>query len=137
MRTVNDSILITKERIRRLVGVPLVVKVMSGRGKSSLYHGEVTAVFPAVFSIRTDSGEVKTFSYSDVHSGNVLFLKPKDRPLIALCYSKSPSTRRASFYAFFCFFSTVSTTPMMRATATPSTLAQTSVLKKADFTVKV
>ena len=78
MRTVNDSILITKERIRRLVGVPLVVKVMSGRGKSSLYHGEVTAVFPAVFSIRTDSGEVKTFSYSDVHSGNVLFLKPKD-----------------------------------------------------------
>ena len=78
MRTVNDSILITKERIRRLVGVPLVVKVMSGRGKSSLHHGEVTAVFPAVFSIRTDSGEVKTFSYSDVHSGNVLFLKPKD-----------------------------------------------------------
>jgi uncharacterized protein Veg len=76
MREIGDSILFTKERVRSLKDVHVVVKVVSGRGKSSLVSGTVTAVFPSVFSVTTDNGEVKTFSYSDVHSGGVLFLNP-------------------------------------------------------------
>lgn len=78
MREIGKSILSTKERIKHLVGIPLVVKVTNGRGKSTLFHGEVTLLYPSIFSILTDTGEIKTFSYSDVHSGNVLFLKPEN-----------------------------------------------------------
>ena len=73
MREIGDSILLTKERVRSLKDVPVVVKVVSGRGKNCLVSGKITAVFPSVFTLTTDAGEMKTFSYSDVHSGGVLF----------------------------------------------------------------
>jgi uncharacterized protein Veg len=75
MREIATSIHNTIERIKCLEGIPLVVKVIGPRGKSSLICGVVTDIFPAVFTILTDHGEKKTFSYSDVHSGNILFLK--------------------------------------------------------------
>ncbi len=75
MRESCTPISFTKERVKRLVGVPCILKVTSGRGKSQLFHGEVVSVFPSVFTVQTESGEVRTFAYSDVHSGNVLFLK--------------------------------------------------------------
>lgn len=76
MREVATSISNTIERIKCLKGIPLIVKVVGPRGKSTLYYGEVSDIFPAVFTVSTATGEKKTFSYSDVHSGNVLFLKP-------------------------------------------------------------
>ena len=75
MREIASSIISTKERVKCLQGIPLVVKVVGPRGKSTLFYGEVKDVFPAVFTVRTTIGETKTFSYSDVHSGNILFLK--------------------------------------------------------------
>ncbi len=69
-----------KSRVKKLIGIPVLIKVNSGRGKSALYRGEVTAVFPAVFSVKLDTGELKTFSYADVHTRGVLFLKPEDKP---------------------------------------------------------
>ncbi|MBO5654590.1 MAG: hypothetical protein J6S32_00995 [Clostridia bacterium] len=75
MREIATSIHNTIERIKCLEGIPLVVKVIGPRGKSSLIYGVVTDIFPAVFTVVTDSGEKKTFSYSDVHAGNILFLK--------------------------------------------------------------
>lgn len=75
MREVASSITNTIERIKRLKGIPLIVKVVGPRGKSTLFYGEVTDIFPAVFTVVTPSGEKKTFSYSDVHSGNIFFLK--------------------------------------------------------------
>lgn len=78
MRTTFNTILSTKAQVHSIVGVPLLVKVCVGRGKYTIFQGEVTSVFPSVFTVKTDCGEVKTFSYSDVHSGNVLFLKPEN-----------------------------------------------------------
>ena len=75
MREIASSIINTKERIKCLQGISLVVKIVGPRGKSTLFYGEVKDVFPAVFTIVTNTGETKTFSYSDVHSGNILFLK--------------------------------------------------------------
>lgn len=51
------------------------MKVSEGRGKSTLLKGSIVAVFPAVFTVRLESGEVRTFSYSDVHTRGVMFLK--------------------------------------------------------------
>ena len=75
MREIASSISNTIERIKCLQGIPLIVKVVGPRGKSTLFYGEVKDVFPAVFTVELASGEKKTFSYSDVHSGNIFFLK--------------------------------------------------------------
>ncbi|MBD5091914.1 MAG: hypothetical protein K2J16_06010 [Clostridia bacterium] len=77
MREIGQNLDNTKERVKKLLNIPVLIKINSGRGKSTLCHGEVTAVFPAVFSVRLDSGELKTFSYADVHTRGVLFLKPE------------------------------------------------------------
>lgn len=77
MREIGQNLDTTKERVKKLLNVPVLIKINSGRGKSTLCRGEVTALFPAVFSVKLDSGELKTFSYADVHTRGVLFLKPQ------------------------------------------------------------
>ena len=77
MREIGTGITLTKERVRRLKGLPLIIKVNGGRGKCTLFYGEVIDVFPSVFTVKTSDGDKKTFSYSDVHAGSVLFLKPQ------------------------------------------------------------
>lgn len=75
MREIGQSIEKTKARVEKLVGIPLLMKVNEGRGKSALYRGSIISVFPAVFTVKLESGEIKTFSYSDVHTRGILFLK--------------------------------------------------------------
>ncbi len=69
-KTINDA----KLSVEKLLGVPLLLKVNEGRGKITLYHGSVLTVFPSIFVVKLENGETKTFSYSDVHSGNVMFV---------------------------------------------------------------
>lgn len=76
MREIGQTIQNVKRRVAGLVGVPVLVKISSGRGKSELFRGEVSKIYPAVFSLTLDTGEQKTFSYADVHTGCVLFLNP-------------------------------------------------------------
>ncbi len=78
MREIGQSIDGAKARVKQLVGIPVVLKINTGRGKSTLVKGEVTATFPAVFTVILDDGQSRTFSYSDVHMKNVLFLPRKD-----------------------------------------------------------
>ena len=78
MREIGQSITGAKERVQKLVGIPVLMKINVGRGKSTLIKGEVTAVFPAVFTVKSDDGQNHTFSYCDVHTKNVLFLKNKE-----------------------------------------------------------
>lgn len=54
------------------------MRVDEGRGRSTLRRGSIIAVFPAVFTVRMDDGEVRTFSYSDVHTRGVMFLKDEE-----------------------------------------------------------
>lgn len=76
MRDSGKSILETKDGVRRLKGVPLLVRIDSGRGKTTVVRGRVDGVFPAVFTLRLDNGEIRSFSYSDVHTRGVMFLPP-------------------------------------------------------------
>ncbi|MDE6302560.1 MAG: hypothetical protein K2M36_03110 [Clostridia bacterium] len=76
MREIGQNLDYAKEKVKRLLNIPVLIKINSGRGKSSLVKGEITAVFPAVFSVKLDTGETKTFSYADVHTRGVLFLNP-------------------------------------------------------------
>lgn len=74
MREIGKGIAETKTRVEKLVGVPLLIKVCEGRGKSSLLRGSIIKVFPAVFTVMLESGEIRTFSYSDVHTRGIMFL---------------------------------------------------------------
>lgn len=75
MREIGQGIESTKTRVEKLMGIPLLMKVNEGRGKSSVYRGSIISVFPAVFTVKLENGDVKTFSYSDVHTRGILFLK--------------------------------------------------------------
>lgn len=74
MREIGKGIAETKTRVEKLVGVPLLIKVSEGRGKNSLLRGSIIKVFPAVFTVMLESGEIRTFSYSDVHTRGIMFL---------------------------------------------------------------
>ncbi len=78
MREIGRDLSAAKARVKRLIGVPVLIKINGGRGKSSLFHGEVIAAFPAVFSVKLDGGEHKTFSYADVQTRGIMFLKPSE-----------------------------------------------------------
>lgn len=78
MREIGKGIGEAKARVQKLAGVPLLMKVSEGRGRSALFRASIIAVFPAVFTVKTENGEVRTFSYSDVHTRGVMFL-PDDK----------------------------------------------------------
>ncbi len=81
MREPGKGIAGTKAGVERLIGMPLVMKVNEGRGRTGMFRGQVIAVFPAVFTVRTESGEIRTFSYSDVHTRGIMFLRDCDSSL--------------------------------------------------------
>lgn len=78
MRQIGQQLDGTKSKVQKLMGIPVVVKIVGARGKSMLCKGKVSALFPAVFTVQMDDGSTRTFSYNDVHAKNVLFLKRKD-----------------------------------------------------------
>lgn len=78
MREIGQQIDYAKKKVQRLVGIPVVVKIIGVRGKATLCGGKVCAMFPSVFTVQMDDGTTRTFSYSDVHTKTVLFLKRDD-----------------------------------------------------------
>lgn len=79
MREIGQTLAAAKERVSKLKDIPLIIKVTGCRKKANLYRGSIVAVFPAVFSVKTESGELKTFSYADVQTKSVAFLKPDEK----------------------------------------------------------
>ncbi len=75
MREIGTDTSESKERVKKLTGIPLLLKIDEGRGRSSIYHGTIINTFPAVFSVKLENGAIKTFSYSDVHTKGIMFLK--------------------------------------------------------------
>lgn len=78
MREIGQNINFAKESVSQLLNVPVLVKIRTGKGKSTLCHGIVTALFPSVFSIKLENGDTRTFSYSDVHTKCVVLRSLKD-----------------------------------------------------------
>ena len=63
------------DRLNKLKGYPLIVKVNRGRNKIERLEGEIEATYPNVFTVRLADGGLSSFSYADVLSKNVLFLR--------------------------------------------------------------
>ena len=67
----------TMERLNKLKGQPLVVKVNRGRNKVERYEGEIESTYPKVFTVRLTVGGLSSFTFADVLAKNNLFLKRK------------------------------------------------------------
>lgn len=75
MREVGKSFLDSKEQVEKFIGVRAIIKICERHGKETLVYGMVDRLFPSVFTVRLDSGEIRSFSYSDVHTGNIIFTR--------------------------------------------------------------
>ncbi len=74
MREIKHEIGFAKERVEKLKGIPVRLRVNRGRNKTSDYIGEIRDNYAAVFTFRTKD-ELMTFSYNDLLTKNILIFK--------------------------------------------------------------
>jgi uncharacterized protein Veg len=77
MREPGQNLDLVKKRVELLRGTPVLLKVNEGRNKINCYLGAVEEIYPSVFTFRLNDEKVKTFSYSEVQTKNVKFLRPE------------------------------------------------------------
>ena len=77
MRDVKLTIQQTKSQIGVLKGTAVRLKVNRGRNKIEMLCGTIEDAYPSIFTLRTDAGDIQTFSYQDVVTKNVTFYRAK------------------------------------------------------------
>lgn len=75
MREISQDVDYTKALIKKITGVNIKIKVNRGRNKTELLSGMVENTYPKIFTFRTPNGELSSFSYADILSNNIRFLK--------------------------------------------------------------
>ena len=63
------------ENVRLLTGMRVKIKVNYGRNKTELIEGILESAYPNIFTIRKPTGDLRSFSYADIISKNVRFLR--------------------------------------------------------------
>lgn len=79
MRTINQDITKTIEQVKDMQGINIKLKVNRGRNKIEEIEGVVEDVYPSIFTIRSTSGELSSFSYSDILARNILFYRQQSK----------------------------------------------------------
>jgi len=62
-----------KNKISKLVGTTVIIKINLGRNKYDTIVGVVNNIYPYIFSVKTDN-DIKTFSYVDILIKNVTLI---------------------------------------------------------------
>ena len=75
MREIRYGLDAAKKRVGLLAGRDITLVVNRGRNKIERLEGEIEATYPNVFTVRLADGGLSSFSYADVLSKNVLFLR--------------------------------------------------------------
>lgn len=76
IKTVGDS---CKKQVERIKNVKLKFTVNKGRNKYVSFYGAVENTYPNIFTVRSEyEGELKTFSYSDILTGNIMICPPEN-----------------------------------------------------------
>jgi uncharacterized protein Veg len=73
MRSIPQNIDNTKIQVKNLIGTPIRLKVNRGRNKIELIEGMIENAYPQIFTIRSDDGNLSSFSYSDILANNITF----------------------------------------------------------------
>ena len=63
------------ESVRLLTGMRVKIKVNYGRNKIERIEGVLENAYPNIFTVRKTTGDLASFSYADIISGNVRFLR--------------------------------------------------------------
>lgn len=73
MRTIPQTIDLTKSQVKNLIGTSVRLKVNRGRNRIEFIDGMIENAYPQIFTIRSLSGELNSFSYNDVLAKNIIF----------------------------------------------------------------
>ncbi|MDR2091144.1 MAG: Veg family protein [Clostridiales bacterium] len=73
MKEVKHSLDDAKNRLFGLKGLNVMLRVNLGRNKIVEYNGRVENLYASVFTVKSEADAIKTYSYSDVLTGNVKF----------------------------------------------------------------
>ncbi len=65
----------TKLELTGIKNIPFIIRVNRGRNRIEMIEGYVEQVYPKIFTVRTIDGVLNTFSYADLYSKQVRFLK--------------------------------------------------------------
>ncbi len=76
MRESGKNLDNVKRRVEKLKGTKVVLRVNEGRNRINCYNGAVDKTYPSVFTFRLEDEKIKTFSYSEVQTKSVKFLRP-------------------------------------------------------------
>ncbi|MDI9486918.1 MAG: Veg family protein [Bacillota bacterium] len=79
MRVINQDISKTISRIKQLKGMEVKLKVNRGRNRIEEIEGILESVYPSIFTVRNNDGDVSSFSYSDILAKNIMFYGDKDK----------------------------------------------------------
>lgn len=82
MRNIPHDIDLTKLQVKKLIGTPIRLKVNRGRNKIEFIDGKIENAYPQIFTMRSLSGEINSFSYSDVLAKNITFFAAKSSTLV-------------------------------------------------------
>ena len=80
MRKACLDLQVVKRWVSQLSGEALTVYHNAGRKRFARYHGSITEVYPALFTVEVSDGKVKknlTCSYADVLCGRVILKRIK------------------------------------------------------------
>lgn len=75
MREITQDVSYTKELVKKITGVNIKIKVNRGRNKTEVMCGAVESTYPMIFTFRRTTGELNSFSYSDILANNIKFFK--------------------------------------------------------------
>jgi uncharacterized protein Veg len=73
VKEVKHSLDDAKNRLFGLKGLNVMLRVNLGRNKIVEYNGRVENLYASVFTVKSEADAIKTYSYSDVLTGNVKF----------------------------------------------------------------
>jgi uncharacterized protein Veg len=73
MKEIKHSLNDAKNRLFGLKGINVMLRVNLGRNKIVEYNGRVENLYASVFTVKSEADAIKTYSYSDVLTGNIKF----------------------------------------------------------------
>lgn len=78
MRIIQQDIANTINQVSRLKGMNVKLKVNRGRNRIETVEGMLENAYTSIFTVRTKSGDINSFSYSDILAKNIFFCKIKN-----------------------------------------------------------
>lgn len=68
----NMNPYVIREELKKSVGKKVLVKIYGMRNKNDSFKGRIKDIYPQIFTIETETNLIRSFSYSELISGEVV-----------------------------------------------------------------